>query len=217
MARYEHLPLYKLHDLNQRKTTMFTNLKTLLMSFAVAAQTLNPAFAAPADVPETGQTTCSNAAGTTIACAGTGQDGELLAGVAVPIPRFVVGSGAQAQCVTDRLTGLMWVQAPDAPLTRIWVDALAQAEALTLCGFSDWRLPNINELESLVNRGVSTTQATALNAAGFSGVQTADPYWSSTSVAGNPVSAWFVDMRDGDVSALDKGNAFFVWPVRAGQ
>ena len=195
---------------------MFTNLKTLLMSFAVAAQTLNPAFAAPADVPETGQTTCSNTAGTTIACAGTGQDGELLAGVAVPIPRFVVGSGAQAQCVTDRLTGLMWVQAPDS-VPRNWVAALAQADGLTLCGFSDWRLPNVNELESLViNLGV-TSQAIALNSAGFSGVQNVGAYWSSTSVAGNTVSAWFVDMRDGDVSALDKGNAFFVWPVRAGQ
>ena len=178
--------------------------------------TLNPAFAAPADVPETGQTLCYNAAGATIACAGTGQDGELLAGVAAPSPRFVAGSGAQAQCVTDRLTGLMWMQAPDIGL-RNWVAALARAENLTLCGFSDWRLPNVNELESLVNLGV-TNQATALNAAGFSSVQAGD-YWSSTSVAGSPNNAWYVSMNGGGVGVGEgvKTFAIFVWPVRAGQ
>lgn len=185
------------------KQTLFTTLALL---------TLNPVFAAPADVAETGQTSCFDTAGAAIACAGTGQDGELLAGVAVPSPRFVVGSGAQAQCVTDNLTGLMWMQAPDS-VTRTWADALTHAEGLTLCGFSDWRLPNVNELESLVNLGV-TDQATALNAAGFNGVQPG-VYWSSTS--DNGAHAWNVSMSGGRVNANNKSNSFYVWPVRAGQ
>lgn len=184
--------------------------QTLFTTFALL--TLNPAFAAA--IPETGQTTCFDTAGAAIACAGTGQDGELLAGVAVPSPRFVVGSGAQAQCVTDRLTGLMWMQAPDN-VARTWVDALTHAEGLTLCGFSDWRLPNVNELESLVNLGV-TNQATALNAAGFGSVQVG-VYWSSTSQTGSPALAWYVSMFDGNVNEFAKTSAYFVWPVRAGQ
>lgn len=49
------------------------------------------------DLPQTGQTTCYDATGTPIACATTGQDGDILAGVAWPAPRFAVtycdGSG----------------------------------------------------------------------------------------------------------------------------
>ena len=84
---------------------------------------------------ETGQTTCSNAAGTVIACADTGQDGDLKAGVAWPSPRFVVGTGVGTtdQCVTDTLTGLMWVRAPSAVVST-WENALTSANNLTLCG-----------------------------------------------------------------------------------
>ena len=39
-------------------------------------------------VPQTGQTTCWDTAGAIIACAGTGQDGEIQAGVVPPNPRF---------------------------------------------------------------------------------------------------------------------------------
>ena len=40
------------------------------------------------DLPRTGQTICYDVAGGVIACAGTGQDGDKLAGVAWPSPRF---------------------------------------------------------------------------------------------------------------------------------
>ncbi len=46
--------------------------------------------------------------GTPRNCAGTGEDGELRKGVAWPNPRFVSGTGAAADCMTDKLTGLMW-------------------------------------------------------------------------------------------------------------
>lgn len=39
-------------------------------------------------VPKTGQTTCYDANGSVIPCAGTGQDGDIQAGVAWPDPRF---------------------------------------------------------------------------------------------------------------------------------
>jgi len=96
-------------------------------------------------LPETGQTTCSFL-GAVALCAGTGQDGELRAGVAWPNPRFVAGSGATTNCVSDNLTGLMWMRGPNA-ISANWTTALTNANDLLLCGFSDWRLPNRKELQ----------------------------------------------------------------------
>ena len=61
----------------------------------------------PAAVPRTGQSTCYDTRGALIKCPGTGQDGDKLAGVAPPVPRFVDnGNGT----VTDKLTGLIWLR-----------------------------------------------------------------------------------------------------------
>ena len=167
-------------------------------------------------LPETGQTTCTNAAGTVIACAGTGQDGDLKAGVAWPAPRFTPGAGATAACVTDNLTGLMWpANANLAAASRTWQQALDDANALNLCGFTDWRLPNVSELESLVN-SEAANPATFLNSQGFTNVQ-ASHYWSSSSYAGSPAHAWVVYMLDGYVRAVNKSDSYYVWPARAGQ
>jgi len=173
--------------------------------------------AAPTSVAlaETGQTLCYDAAGAVIACAGTGQDGDLKAGVAWPSPRFVVGTGATADCVTDNLTGLMWVKAQSVTLF-LWVDALTDANNLTLCGHSDWRLPNRKELRSLINHSVGNSAAW-LNTQGFSNVQPIG-YWSSSSDAGGASRAWMVNMQDGSVQDVIKSvNSSPVWPVRAGQ
>lgn len=81
----------------------------LLMALPVLAQAQGEI-----DLPQTGQTTCYDSAGAVIPCPGTGQDGDWLAGVVWPSPRFTVGTGAEADCVTDNLTGLMWVKSPDS-------------------------------------------------------------------------------------------------------
>lgn len=171
--------------------------------------------AAPSDLPETEQTTCYDATGSVIACAGTGQDGMHRAGVAWPIPRFSVGTGALSDCVTDNLTGLMWVKAPSA-VTATWANALTSANNLTLCGFSDWRMPNITELESLVN-SEAADQAAFLNTQGFTGVSGGN-YWSSSSDAVNESGAWVVSMHSGyAIPAGSNSISRYVWPVRAGQ
>lgn len=163
-------------------------------------------------LPKTGQTTCYNAAGAVIACATTGQDGELQKGVAWPSPRFTVdGTGL---CVTDNLTGLMWVKIPDAT-PRTWANALTYANDLSICGYTDWRLPNVNDLESLINAGQANT-ATWLNTQGFGSVQ-AGSYWSSTTYAYNTTVGWGVYMWSGSVGVDFKTSTFYVWPVRAGQ
>ena len=188
----------------------------LILVLAASLLPFATAQAAPANLPETGQTFCTNATGVVIACAGTGQDGERKAGVAWPNPRFTAGTGATAGCVTDSLTGLMWTQNANLPTAgQTWQVALDYANSINLCGFSDWRLPNVNELESLVNSEVANPSV-FLNAQGFSNVQ-ATFYWSSSSYAGSPDLAWAVFMVSGGVDAISKSDSYYVWPVRAGQ
>ncbi|MDD5434279.1 MAG: DUF1566 domain-containing protein [Nitrospira sp.] len=194
---------------------------TLAIPAIVTAGTVN--------LPRTGQATCYDTAGNAIACAGTGQDGDIQAGVAWPSPRFTNnGDGT----VTDKLTGLMWTQDAKTPgpvdcspaTTKTWQEALDYVACLNTngyLGYSDWKLPNINELESLINAESSTSSW--LNTQGFTNVQV-NYYWSSTSYAyianGNAV-AWAVGMWNGAVYNVMKSGSFstpyYVWPVRVGQ
>ena len=50
----------------------------------------------------------------------------------------------------DHTTGLMWQHQSELEL-RDWTDALAHISTLELGGFDDWRMPNINELFSIVD------------------------------------------------------------------
>jgi hypothetical protein len=109
-----------------------------------------PIVCPPALPPATGQTKCYDLAGREIACDDAdypGQDGFYRAGCPSE-GRFVDhGDGT----VTDRCTGLMWQK--DMPRGDfVWQDGLKYCEALELARHSDWRLPNIRELESLVDR-----------------------------------------------------------------
>lgn len=187
----------------------------------------NPAFAGTVDLPRTGQTTCYDAAGNVIPCEGTGEDGEIQAGVVWPEPRFTDnGDGT----VTDNLTGLMWLKDGNCFGKKIWqegLDAVADLNAnpgTYTCGgytatYDDWVLPNVNELESLANAEESNP-ASWLNSQGFLNVGLAyhsDYYWSSTT---SPVSAthdhaWEVNMGGSYVQHTNKVKYNYVWPVRA--
>lgn len=183
----------------------------------------NSAIAGAVDLPKTGQTTCYNAR----ECEGTGQDGETQAGVAWPAPRFVNnGDGT----ITDNLTGLIWLKSGDCFGSLHWQTALDKVFDLNTnpgtytCGgytatYNDWVLPNVNELESLVN-AEEPDLPTWLNEQGFVNVQSdqSDRYWSSTTDAHFTDFAWVVYMDGGYVYKDYKtSNSNHVWPVRAGQ
>jgi hypothetical protein len=120
-------------------------------------------FLAP--VPQTGQITCYNVGGTVISCAGTGQDGEGQKGVKLPTPRFTDNANGT---FTDNLTGLIWLRNANchAGTPVVWEGALQAIASLNAngtmfgndCGDTsnngthqtDWRLPNIRELMSLL-------------------------------------------------------------------
>jgi hypothetical protein len=52
--------------------------------------------------------------------------------------------------VSDEATGLMWMQ-NDSGLTMDWDDALDYAENFEYAGYDDWRLPDVKELQSIVD------------------------------------------------------------------
>lgn len=52
--------------------------------------------------------------------------------------------------ITDNATGLMWMQ-NDSKSAMNWEDALNYAENLEYAGYSDWRLPDVKELQSIVD------------------------------------------------------------------
>jgi hypothetical protein len=180
-------------------------------------------FAATIQLPQTGQTTCSDSSGNTISCVGTGQDGDLKMGVAWPSPRFVDNTNGT---VSDKLTGLVWLKNANCFGAQIWVSSLSSANSLASgqCGLTDnstagqWRLPNVIEMFSLVNESLPNN-ATWLNSQGFSGVQSAySMYWSSNTFAHNTDNAVPVNIDYGFVNeALGSNkntNNFYSWPVR---
>jgi len=57
--------------------------------------------------------------------------------------RFTPGTGVEADCITDNLTGLMWPR--DTNLTPMtWDEAIDYAVNLSLCGHNGWSLADIN-------------------------------------------------------------------------
>ena len=177
---------------------------------ALALGLPNMAFAGTIQLPKTGQTKCYDTSGAEISCAGTGQDGDIRAGVAWPSPRFTDnGNGT----VTDNLTGLMWTKdANPVGNSMTWQQALDYVKTLNTGGHTDWRLPNVNELNSLVDYS-SSIPALPLGHP-FTNVRYFF-YWSSTTGAIYPV-AWLVGMDGGFVGSVESDFSFYAWPVRAG-
>lgn len=158
----------------------------------------------------TGQSRCYDAAGREIRCAGSGQDGEWLRGVASPGPRFA----CEGESVCDRLTGLSWLR--DADLTHDpvdWTEALQAIDRLNAgrSGATRWRSPNINELESLVDCARHSPAVT--REAVFTRLRSG--YWSSTTSTFEPDWAWALYLDKGAVGVGQKAGVHFcVWAVR---
>lgn len=80
---------------------------------------------------------------------------------------------------------------------------------------NDWRLPNLRELQSLIDYGEFFPALPA--GSPFRGVVTVSFYWSSTTTDGGSPSAWGVFLAAGGVGSSAKTVPNFVWPVRGGQ
>jgi hypothetical protein len=141
------------------------------------------------------------------------------------LPRFKnKGNGT----ITDQLTGLIWLaNAHCTQAKRNWTTAIADVAQLNSTGEmnghscgdrsqkgahqTDWRLPNIKELQSLIDFGRSNPALAYQHP--FSNLQ-AKHYWSSTTYAKNTNSAWSVNLMTGHININNKNRVAFIWAVR---
>ena len=115
--------------------------------------------------------------------------------------------------VTDTTTGLQWQDNTDSKnTTKTWSEAISYCENLTLGSHNDWRLPNINELKSIVDR----SKFNPVIVDGFTNVRS-DGYWSSTTHENYSSDAWLVRFDDGNVDNYSKVRNYDVRCVRAEQ
>jgi hypothetical protein len=163
-----------------------------------------------------------------------GDDGGLKAGEPWPSPRLVDNSN---ETITDRLTGLMWTKDANLMVTRNpefdtnqWVDGcvnwqhalnyIALLNSQNYLGYNDWRMPNRNEMTSLID----FSRKDPVLPERFPFTNTGDYnleyyYWTSTTRADATDQAWIVVLREG---MMGGGNAlqyaktadWHVWPVR---
>lgn len=129
-------------------------------------------------------------------------------------PRFADhGNGT----VSDRLTGLVWLKDAGIAGRTNWLGAVALCAAMDFGGFTDWRLPNRLELDSLVDH--SRTNSVLPEGHPFVHVQSlaGRAYWASTTVAGNSGYAACASFLNGLPNESDKGQHNYVWPVRGGK
>jgi hypothetical protein len=158
----------------------------------------------------TGQSECFDSRGNPVQCRGTGQDGEFQYGLSWPQPRFSV----TGNIVTDLLTGICWLREADLTGRSVdWDRALAAVREMNqrqVEGRSDWQLPNLNVLESLID---CSRHSPALPP-GHPFLNLREGYWSSTTSYFEPDWAWTLYLAKGALGVGHKpGKNFHVWPV----
>jgi hypothetical protein len=182
-----------------------TELATCQANVAVSSGTLG--------IPRTGQTSMYAA----------GDDGDLQMGVPLTDPRFTDNDDGT---VTDNLTGLTWTKSANLSAKSTWDTALDVCYNLTADGIDlndgslpgDWRLPNIREMQSMIDYGRYNPALTADHT--FTDLQSTalSYYWTSTTYAGYNIFAWGLTVINGSITQLKKtGQNGYVWCVRGGE
>jgi hypothetical protein len=123
--------------------------------------------------------------------------------------------------VTQKKTSLMWMRCnpgqkwdgstcTGTAATFTWREALETADLEKFAGYADWRLPNKNELESIVAENCILP---AVNTKVFPATQT-EFHWTSTPYAGLGTGAWSVDFGYAVVTATEKSGKLYIRLVR---
>ena len=140
------------------------------------------------------------------------------------VPNPAGGNFPKADCVKDNLTGLVWESKTTTGLRNKdvaysnQIDDLAlngfisAVNATSLCGYTDWRLPTVDELQSIVDYGIASPGPT-IDATWFPNTRSG-LYWSSSAVVRAPNQAWSVSLQYGFSFDTTRNNINFVRLVR---
>ena len=183
----------------------------------------------PAMLVASGQTSCWDADGGATPCTGTGQDGEAQAGAMLSY----VDNGDGT--VTDENTGLVWEKLSDdgsvhdRDQTYSWPDTFpVKVAALNagsgFAGYTDWRMPNVKELQSIVDHQRADPAASPAFDTGCASGCTVltcscsapGSYWSSSTWVVLTSHAWYVSSGQGSTWRGDKTAPLHVRAVRGG-
>ena len=130
-------------------------------------------------------------------------------GANLPASSFTTQTISGENVVQDSTTGLMWQKAyPSGSYS--WTYALKYCRDLTYAGYSDWRVPNKNELSALINYSKTSAPYSSFPGMASSSVS----FWSTSTYADSYSSAWYVDFSSGMVNAASKSNSYHVMCVR---
>ena len=123
-----------------------------------------------------------------------------------PVPQKQANSGDGKKLVETKQIRRKMSQSDSRNIKNI-----STCEALNLASHSDWRLPNVKELRTLVDNTKSA--APVIDAAAFPSTQSSG-YWSSTVYAPNTTYAWNVSFYLGYVSNFNQTFTYYVRCVR---
>ncbi len=119
--------------------------------------------------------------------------------------------------ITDNNTGLMWAKDGTGVgcmggATFTWATAIDTCNNLTCATYTDWRLPNVRELQSIADYGRDNPAIDPI----FINTQS-NNYWSSTTYHNITSYAWLVTFGSGTVYSSRKTNGYYVRAVRGSQ
>ncbi len=129
--------------------------------------------------------------------------------------RFLIKTLSGDDVVVDRATGLMWARDGNAAgclfgAVSAWNGAQIYATGLNFAGFSDWSIPNIVELFSIVDFEIVQPVIWPP----FTNTQP-ERYWSSTTRLSSTTRAYYVKFTTGIVGDYLKTTPLYLRCVRA--
>lgn len=140
-----------------------------------------------------------------------------------PSDRFAVGttetylvdtvSGLEwAKCVVGQSWNVTTQSCEGEPLSLTWQEALQQATTFRLNNHTDWRLPNLKELASIVEHKCVTP---AINISMFP-ASPSHSFWTSTPNTASDLTmeAWSIAFDNGRIDSSDKFSDYYVRMVR---
>ena len=126
--------------------------------------------------------------------------------------------------VTDNVTGLMWQQDPGEKMT--WPEAVEMVETFELAGYTDWRLPTIQELYSLIDFSGQTDVSPYINMDYFvfnygdvTGERSIDSQYATSTIYESDTmthntTMFGVNFADGRIKGYPIDKTFYVMLVR---